>query len=355
MADIVNLQSHFIGSPAPGVNLYQIPNASMQVLEDIINATWNEGLSQKSEFSTKIADATAGFLNTANTPTVTAGNITGAAIVEPGVTIPASADVADVISMFDTKYLELVALLSTKFTDFRTAYFPDEHNAYLAAENALQDAMANDSYLPAATQAQIFGDDEARIVDAKLRAQDAVVAQFATRGFPLPPDVAASAVLQIEQKAQDELAESSRKIAVLSVEQFRFTVDKVLGLRQSAMGAAIEYVKALASGPDMASRLVNVGYDAQSKLISAASSFYNARIDAAKTMNAVAQYNNSADLEAATKNQAAELGMIGEKLKALLTEAQAIAQMSTALFNNLNVSASLSANGGTQLSQSGEF
>lgn len=355
MADIIDLQPHFIGSPAPGVNLYQVPNASMQVLQDLINATWNEGLAQKAEFSTKIGDATSGFLNTANTPTVTAGNITGANIVEPGVTIPASADVGDVMSVFDTKYLELVALLSGKFTDFRAAYFPDEHNAYIAAENALQDAMANDSYLPATTQAQIFGDDEARIIDAKLRAQDAVVAQFATRGFPLPPDVAASAVLQIEQKAQDELAESSRKIAMLSVEQFRFTVDKVLALRGNAMSAAVEYIKALASGPDMASRLVNVGYDAQSKLISAASSFYNARIDAAKTMNAVAQYNNSADLEAATKNQAAEMTMIGEKLKALLAEAQAIAQMSTALFNNLNVSANLSANGGTQLSQSGEF
>ena len=355
MADIVNLESHFIGSPAPGVNIYQVPNASMQVLEDLINATWNEGLGQKAEFSAKIANATSGFLDTANTPTVSAGSITGATITEPTVNIPASADVVDVLDVFDTKYLELAAWLNDKFIDFRATYFPDEQNAYVAAEDALQAALANGSFIPADVQAQIFGDDEARIVDAKLRAQDAVVAQFATRGFPLPPDVAASAVLQIEQKAQDELAESSRKVAVLSVEQFRFVVDKVLALRQAAMGSAVEYIKALASGPDMASRLVNVGYDAQSKLISAASSFYNARIDAAKTMNAVAQYNNSAALEAAAKNQAAELQMIGDKLKALLAEAQAIAQMSTALFNNLNVSTSLSANGGTQLSQSGEF
>lgn len=200
MPNIVDLSSHLIGNPGGGVTLYTIPNASMQVFQDVINASWTEGLNRKNEFTAKIAAATTGFLDTANTPTVAAGAITGSAIVEPGVTIPASADVGDVMSMFDTKYLELVALLSTKFTDFRTAYFPDEHNAYLAAENALQDAMTNDSYLPAATQAQIFGDDEARIVDAKLRAQDAVVAQFATRGFPLPPDVAASAVLQIEQK-----------------------------------------------------------------------------------------------------------------------------------------------------------
>ena len=41
MADIVNLAPHLIGTPSTGVNLYQVPNASMEVFEDIINATWN--------------------------------------------------------------------------------------------------------------------------------------------------------------------------------------------------------------------------------------------------------------------------------------------------------------------------
>lgn len=326
-------------------------DAVRATVANVINATWSLGQEQKNEFSTKIATAAAD-LDPMNTPTITAGTITGATVVEPGVNIPASADVGDVMSMFDTKYLELAAWLNGRFTDFRATYFPDEQNAYEAAENALQAAMASGSYIPATVQAQIFGDDEARIIDAKLRAQDAVVAQFATRGFPLPPDVAASAVLQIEQKAQDELAESSRKIAVLSVEQFNKVIEKVLELRGNAMDAAVKYISALASGPDMASRLVNVGYDAQSKLISAASSFYGARIEAAKLTNAVNQYNNSTALEAATKNQAAEMAMIGEKLKALLAEAQAIAQMTTSLFNNVNAGVSISASRGASVGYS---
>jgi len=327
-------------------------DAVRATVANIINATWSLGQEQKNEFSTKVSDLASGTLDTANAPTVSAGSITGATITEPGVNIPASADVADVLDVFDTKYLELAAWLNDRFVEFRATYFPDEQNAYVAAEDALQAALASGSFIPADVQAQIFGDDEARIIDAKLRAQDAVVGQFASRGFPLPPDVAASAVLQIEQKAQDELAESSRKVAILSVEQFRFTVDKVLALRGNAMNAAVEYIKALASGPDMASRLVNVGYDAQSKLIAAASSFYNARIDAAKTMNSVAQYNNTVALEAATKNQSAELAMISEKVKALLAEAQAIAQMATSLFNNVNAGVSISASRGASVGYS---
>jgi hypothetical protein len=71
--------------------------------------------------------------------------------------------------------------------------------------------------LPPSIATQIWGNDQARILGDKTRAQDAVIAQFAARRFPLPPDAAASAILQIEQKAQDEIAESSRKIAEMSV------------------------------------------------------------------------------------------------------------------------------------------
>ena len=66
--DIVNLEAHYIGSPSPGVNLYQVPNAAMQVLADIINATWNEGIATKEEFSDKITAALAGFLMKPSAP-----------------------------------------------------------------------------------------------------------------------------------------------------------------------------------------------------------------------------------------------------------------------------------------------
>lgn len=41
--------------------------------------------------------------------------------------------------------------------------------------------------------------------------------------------------------------------------------------------------------------------------------------------------------------------MIENKLKGLLTEAQSLAQMSTALYNNLNVSSSISTSGGSSI------
>jgi len=85
-----------------------------------------------------------------------------------------------------------------------------------------------------------------------------------------------------------------------------------------------------------------VGYDAQSKLISAASSFYNSRIAAAELVGKTSQFNVSATLQAAEKNQAADMGMIENRLKALLAEIQSIASMATSLYNNLHANASAS-------------
>ena len=320
--------------------------SSLNAMASVINAAWEQGNTKAADFSTKldgITDEATGWLSTLATPTVSAGTATAPTITEPIVDIPSTQSTGDVIDLFDTKYLELVALLSDKFTAFRTTYFPDESAAYTAAEDWLQAALANPTNgLPATVAAQILTEDKDRILADATRAADTVMATFAARRFPLPPGAAAAAVLDIQNKAQGEVAASSRKVVIASIEQMRFVIQQVMALRQSAMDSSIKYITALASGPDMASRLVGVGYDAQSKLISAASQFYNSRISAAEVASKVQQFNVSTGLEAATKNQAAELTMVEDKLKALLMECQALAQMATSLFNNVHASAGTS-------------
>jgi hypothetical protein len=53
-----------------------------------------------------------------------------------------------------------------------------------------------------------------------------------------------------------------------------------------------------------------------------------------------AQFNASATLNAAERNQQADLTVRDARLKALLGELHSLAQMATALFNNLHVSSS---------------
>jgi hypothetical protein len=325
------------------VSTTPLAKIATRMAEAVINTTWNEANVMKSDFSTKLNAATTGFLDTTNAPHVTAGTVSVPNVTAPAVNIPSSVDTTQIMSTFDTKQQEQFNQLVTACNTFLTNHFPNEPTGYAAAQQWLADAITNpNSGLPLAVQQQIFGDDAARILADKVRAQDAVVAQFAGRRFPLPPDAAASAVLQIEQKAQDEMAESSRKVAIMSVEMQKFSVEKLIGLRGMALDASIKYIGALIAGPEVASRLVGIGYDAQSKLISSAADFYRADTQAAEMSSKVAQYNNSITLEAATKNQSADLALIEDKLRALLTECESIARMATSMYNNLHANAGLS-------------
>jgi hypothetical protein len=119
------------------------------------------------------------------------------------VDIPATASVEDVTD------LELFELLKQAFVDFRAEYFPDEQNAYEAAENFLQASLANpETALPPGVAEQMLADARDRLLNDASYARDTVLAEFAARRFSLPPEAAAFAVLQIQRKAQDTVADA---------------------------------------------------------------------------------------------------------------------------------------------------
>lgn len=311
-------------------------------LKSVIETAWNSGSVVGNVYMDKMAaiNGTGGYLDTVGTPTVTAGTVGAPTLNEPAVNIPSTVDTTGIYGEYKTQYLELVALLSDKYSAFQASYFPNDSADYTAVQSWLEAAVANpNAGLPLAVQQQMLEDDRGRILAEATRATEEVLGSFAARRYPLPPGAAASAVLQIQQKAQDGIAESSRKIAIMAVEQMKFAVEKLINCRQMAMTSAMDYIKALASGPDMAGRLVNIGYDAQSKLISSASQFYNSRISAQELAAKVSQFNVSTGLEAAAKNQAAELSLVEQRIKSLLSEAQVLATITASLFNNVHASA----------------
>ena len=431
---------------------------TLAAARELIADSWSAGNSKASAVSGTVSDLKASLPSISSFIDLAAGSATSPAVVEPGVSIPAEIDVTDITDTFKTQYLELVALLADKFTAFETAYFPNDAAAYAAAQSwisaaiddplaelpaspvvawaaavitnptvtlpsspstawiaeALADpttvlpatavsawiaAAAADSRvaLPPAVASQLYTDAVDPITAEAARAADSVVQLFAARRFPLPPDAAAAAILQINQKAQDEAAEAGRKITAMSVDvmkfsvekgvdqqklatdvmrhaadkavetqhtaavltsdqlkvavetargiqqlavdMLKFAVEKAVAMRQLAIGSAVDYIKALASGPDMATRVVGIGYDAQSKLISSASQFYGARVEVAKLATQNSQFNVSTALQAGEKNQLKDIAILDNRVKAILAEAQALASMAAALYNNVHASA----------------
>ncbi len=309
-----------------------------------INGAWAKASTAANAFD----DITANTVNkidalaAASELTVDSANETP--VTEPSITIPTDVTPGNIMSLFDTKYLELVALLTDKFTAFQSTYFPNDGAIYSQAETWLNDALSNpDQAIPAAVAAQLLTDTKSQAYTAAVVETDAVMATFAARRFPLPSGAAASAVLQINQKAQESIADAGRKLMMGYVDQLRFAVEKTMAMRQESMSSAVAYITALASGPDMASRAVSIGYDAQSKMVSAAASFYQARIEASRLLKSAEQFNVDAKYRKDDKNVANDITLLQEDVRLLLTEAQALAQIATSLFNNLHASTSVTA------------
>lgn len=337
MTDIVSVPS---GNFTPGAL------AALSYPAGLINAAWNQANSKFSDFETKMSLVTnvggTGWLDSAATPTISAGTATATTPTDPGVTIPTTLTAETVLALFDSEQTDQWNKLVDGIAAFRTTYFPDEATAFSAALTWLEGAVASTSGLPAAVAAQMLTDDKDRILAEVSRASDAVVSKFAAARFPLPPDAAAAAVLQLQQNGQSEIAASARKITIAGIEQIKFAISQLMGLRQTAMSAALEYARTMAGTAPATAQVVGAAYEAQSRLISAAAGYYNSRISAADLLTKNAQFNVSNALLAAEKNQAAQLTMLEDKLKAIMSELQALAQMATSLFNNLHASAGTS-------------
>ena len=307
-----------------------------------LNTTWNLAKTATNAFDDIVTGAVSRIDAQSADDALVIDRANETPVVEPVVTIPTSVNPTDVMSLFDTKYTELVALLVDKFTTFQNTYFPNEGANYTVAETWITNAMNNpDHGIPAAVFAQMLKDVKSRAYSDMAVQSDAVLATFAARRFPLPPGAAASAVLQISQKAQDAISESSRALMMKYIENMRFAVENTLSMREKAMGSAIAYINALASGPSLASGLVGTGYDAQSKLISATASYYNARTDASRMLKQAEQFNVDRKFSKDEKNVQNDITLMQDNVKLLLTEAQALAQIATSLFNNLHVSSSV--------------
>ena len=329
--------SVYPGTYTPGAE------TALHAAVDVINETWAQGNAKLTAFEDKIGaltDEGTGWLSTTTAPQVSdATAVAAPTVIEPNVTIPTEISTAQILSDYETEYTKIRALMVADLSKIFDDYFPEDSATYNAAETWIQASIANPSGgLPTSVAAQLLTDETDKITLEAARATDSVISGFAARGFPLIPGMAAGASVAIQQTAQDKKAEAGRKLTAISVDMMKFAIDKALNMRQLAMSATLDYIKTLASAPDVSSRVVGIGYSAQSKLISSVSGFLSARTEVQKLIASVAEFNVTTAQAVKEKNQIADMTMIEDRLKALLAECQVFGQMATSLFNNLHAS-----------------
>ena len=308
-------------------------------INDIINSainTANEKTADSSsalDYAMSLSQGYAGMGNNvvSFTPTATA----------PAVNIPSSADGANDV-LFNSSRDAMLAQLKEAFVSFFATYFPSESTMYNSARDWVAKALTQGGTgLAPHIEAQIWQRDRARLIAEGERAEREVMANWASRGFPLPPGAAAHQVSTVRQDLRNKLSDASRDIAIkqaqMEIENVRFAVQTAIEHRINALNAAVNYIKALADVNDVAIRLASSKTDAQARLISAASEYFRARISfdelrfRAVSLNAelrlksqqvdVDSFNKSVDRVTSASVAAAE--MLGRQAAAALSSMHA--------------------------------
>lgn len=311
---------------------------------ELVAMAWDRGEALSNSLSTQ----SVGFLNQALGVAGSAARMNpaalsfSAAVAEPDVIIPKLAEGAS-MELFDSWWNGITDQLTERFSWFISTYFPNECDYLGKAQGWICKALTSGGTgIAPRVEEQIWERDRSRILRDAARAEEEAMTSFAARGFPLPPGALAGMVQRIRNDAQDRVAQSSRERAIqaaqLEVENVRFAVQQAVGLYTSAVGAARDFISALASTSGVSAQLIPSVTDSQSRLISAASSYYQARIAVKelelKASTTGAEFNQQAN----TANQAAQMQVQRAMVDSALEAAKMLATQAAAALNAFHIS-----------------
>lgn len=318
------------------------------LVEQIINQALTvaaEKSAEASSFANQAVSASSGFASFSPQSIVfNPGNI------EPVVSIPRSAAGVD-SALYNSTYGQIVGDLTAKFSQFFTDYFPNECDYLTAAQRSLCDMLNGGRAIPLHVEDQIWQRDRSRVLNEVGRVQQEIIAGSAARGFPLPSGAAQHAMHMAQQDAQNKIAQQSRDVAIkhvdILIDNIKFAVQNALDYRIKGIQAAGDYIKTIALGPELATRLATSAAGAQAQLISAASQYYRNRIAVEELRLDAAKFNAAARSEAGINHVREFSNRLKARTDTLSAAARAAGDQAAAALNAVHASAQVAVQGET--------
>ncbi len=265
--------------------------------------------------------------------------------IEPDVEIPRVAEGAE-LAKFHLLSDAIIDKLVDVFRNYLTEFLPNECPYLERAQRWICRTLSgqNPTGLEAFIEQQIWDRERDRILAERDRAKATAYSDFASRGYPMPPGALNEAILVLERENMKQIGESSRTIAIemakIELENMRFAVEQAIALYTGATSAAGEYIKALALGPQIGMEVIPSVTDSQSKLIEAANSYYQSRIQIAELRQKNYQFNVEMGNRAASENAALSADMRKAYVQAAVDKAKVAATQASAALNAVSANVS---------------
>jgi len=264
---------------------------------------------------------------------------------------------AEASGLLDAARDDVTNLLVGKFTEFLTAYFPEDQ--YITdAQDWLHRAIAvGGTGISTAVESQLWERARARALADAARAQEELSQTFAARRFAVPPGAYLHASLQIARGAQDATAEAAREQAIKSFEtevgNTRLAIERAISLRGLAVQSAGQYIGTLAAGSQSAVAAASVVVESQNRLAATLTDYYRAQLVAIELPVRVATTNAELGVRTSEANLRAAVETLHRRVEAVLANAQMLGTQAAAAFNALHTQASVSGNDSTTTSIQG--
>lgn len=325
--------------------------AAEALVESIINQALEIGATKSAEaasYSNQAMTAAAGFASF-TPPSVSFSP--NRSTIEPPVNIPMNASGLDT-ALYGATYDKIVLDLSGRFADFFKTYFPVEFDSLVAAQKWLYDTITHGGTgIKPEVEDQIWQRDRARLLVESARASEEITATFAARGFPLPPGAMLHQHHMLQADLLAKTAQASRDVAIkqaeIEIENVKFAVQMALDYRVKGIQAAGDYIKVLALGPEIAAKLATSSADAQARLITAASSYYNARIRIEEMKLDTLKFNAGVKADAGMNDVREFSQRLKARTDAAVAAAQAAGTQAAAALNAVHASAQVAVQGET--------
>lgn len=313
-----------------------------------MNRSWDRAVALTEKASALVGNAVA---LTTPAPVAPAPDVVPAPKLPTAPTLPVL-DQSTATAVYDSTSGDVVNMLTGMFSSFLSTHF-SENGFVRDAQAWISRALTvGGSGVNAAVEAQLWNRARDRALTDANRAREAMEADWAGRRFPMPPGALRHGLAMIDKTAQDAIAEASRAQATEAftreVENARIAVERAISLRSLALSSAGEYIRTLVQGPQVAASVAGTVIDAQARFSSTLTDYYRAQVTAAEIPVRVSTTN--AELKARTNeaNLRTAMETLGQRVSAVVANAQMVGTQAAAALNAINTQASISGSDSTQ-------
>lgn len=260
---------------------------------------------------------------------------------------PAMLDTQDSTLTYEAQLEKLIELLSGQLGTFFTNYYPLVSDAYDEATAWLVNTITNGGTgINPVVEDQIWQRGRDRIVRDGLRVESQTQADFARRGFRLPPGVLAARLSELRFEQLTKTQEFSRDVAIkqfeTEIETLKFAVQTAIDSRLRALSAASDYIRAFMSAPDAAARVASLNADAKARMMSATADLYRARLSRDEIAMRVPLANSNAEIQSSGLRMDGFYKGIDARVRAAAAAADSYGSTAAAALSSLNSVASIS-------------